>query len=274
MHLMIVPEPNCSGRWLSDLCRSSNHLVVQMELFNRIHLGDCFDVFPFVQDKSVDLVLCDLPYGVTACDWDIELDLDRLWPEYKRILAPRGAVVLTATQPFETKLINSNRRWFRYKWVWEKSRAVGFLNAKLMPLRIHEDILVFAPGRTRYNPQMTEGTPYVRRKGAMQKRSVYREVARTETVNTGTRYPKDIVSFSNTCEQIIHSTQKPVALFEYLIRTYTDEGGVVLDNTSGSGTAAIAALNTGRNFICIEKSLVNWQASVQRIEQHQSEMDL
>lgn len=244
-----------------------------MEVFNRIHLGDCFDVFPFIADKSINLVLCDLPYGVTACSWDVKLDLDRLWSEYKRMLAPGGAVVLTATQPFETELINSNPKWFRYKWVWKKSRAVGFLNAKKMPLRIHEDVLVFAPGRIRYNPQFTEGKPYVSKRSARTRAGVYREVVRTETVNTGVRYPKDVVEFSNTCEQVIHNTQKPVALFEYLIRTYTDEGGVVLDNTSGSGTTAIAALNTGRSWICIEKSMANWTASIRRVNDHLKQHD-
>lgn len=236
------------------------------DILNRIHLGDCFDVFPFINDRSVDLVLCDLPYGITACSWDVELDLDRLWVEYKRILAPRGAVVLTATQPFETKLINSNRDWFRYKWVWRKTRAVGFLNAKKMPLRIHEDILVFAPGLTRYNPQFTQGIPYVSKRSKAAKSGVYRDVMRSDTVNTGFRYPKDFVEFSNTNEKVIHSTQKPVALFEYLIRTYTDEGGLVVDNTSGSGTTAIASINTGRNYICVEKNLANWAASKERLK--------
>lgn len=235
---------------------------------NRIHLGDCFDVFPFIDDKCVDLVLCDLPYGITACSWDIELDLDRLWIEYKRILAPGGAVVLTATQPFETKLINSNRKWFRYKWVWKKTRAVGFLNARKMPLRIHEDILVFSPGKNRYNPQFEPGAPYVSKRRSASKPGIYREVKRSDTVNTGFRFPKDLVEFSNTCEEVIHHTQKPVALFEYLIKTYTDEGGLVVDNTSGSGTTAIAAINTGRNFICIEKGMANWSASIKRLEEH------
>ena len=193
----------------------------QKELHNTIHLGDCFDFFGFIEDKSVDLVLSDPPYGVTACHWDVEFDLEPLWKEYKRILKPGGAVVLTATQPFETKLINSNRRWFRYKWVWKKSRAVGFLNAKKMPLKIHEDVLVFAPKSTKYNPQFTPGKPYVSRRSSKLKRGVYRETRRTETKNHGVRFPKDIVEFSNTCEKVIHSTQKPVELFKYLIRTYS-----------------------------------------------------
>ncbi len=235
-------------------------------LVGDIHLGDCFDLFPLIDDRSVNLILCDLPYGVTACPWDVELDLDRLWTEYKRILAPGGVVVLTATQPFETKLINSNRKWFRYKLVWKKTRAVGFLNAKKMPLRIHEDILVFAPGRTKYNPQFTEGKPYISKRSTTSKSGVYREVGRVDTVNTGQRYPKDVVEFSNLHEQVIHNTQKPIELFEYLIRTYTDPGDLVLDNTSGSGTTAIAAFNSHRKFICIEKSMVNWRASKLRLE--------
>lgn len=236
-----------------------------------LHLGDCFDVMELMPDKSVDMVLCDLPYGVTACAWDVELDLDRLWREYKRLLKPGGAVVLTATQPFETKLINSNRKWFRYKWVWKKSRAVGFLNARKMPLRIHEDVLVFAPGRTIYHPQFEPGTPYVSRRKASGKGGVYREVKRSDTVNTGYRFPKDLLEFSNTCERVVHSTQKPVALFEYLIKTYTDEGDVVLDNTSGSGTTALAAMNTGRRYVCVEKDMANYLVMVNRVQQHKSE---
>lgn len=236
-----------------------------------VHFGDCFDVFEFVPDKSVDMVLCDLPYGVTACHWDVELDLRKLWPEYQRMLKPGGVVVLTATQPFETTLINSNRKWFRYKWVWKKSRAVGFLNANKMPLRIHEDILVFAKGRTKYNPQFELGAPYISKRKASGKAGIYREVKRSETVNPGVRYPKDLVEFSNTCEKVIHNTQKPVALFEYLIKTYTDVGDVVLDNTSGSGTTAIAAMNTGRRYICVEKDMANFLQSVDRVQQHKAE---
>lgn len=238
------------------------------ELLNEIHLGDCFDVFPRIEDGCVDLVLCDLPYGVTACAWDVELDLEKLWKEYKRVLKPGGSVVLTATQPFETKLINSNRKWYRYKWVWRKTRAVGFLNAKKMPLRVHEDVLVFAPRgiKTKYNPQFTPGKPYVSKRPSTSRSGVYRETTRrTETRNPGVRYPKDVVEFSNTCEKVIHSTQKPVGLFGYMIRTYTDPGDLVLDNASGSGTTAIAARETGRNFICIEKNIVNWQLSVARL---------
>jgi site-specific DNA-methyltransferase (adenine-specific) len=237
-----------------------------------VYLGDCFDVFEFIPDKSVDMVLCDLPYGVTACHWDVELDLQKLWQEYQRMLKPGGVVVLTATQPFETTLINSNRKWFRYKWVWKKSRAVGFLNANKMPMRILEDILVFAKGRTRYTPQFQPGAPYISKRKASGKSGSYREVKRCETVNPGVRYPKDLVEFSNTCEKVIHNTQKPVALFEYLIKTYTDKGDVVLDNTSGSGTTAIAAMNTGRRYICVEKDMANYLVMVDRVRQHNADM--
>ncbi|MCG8345539.1 MAG: site-specific DNA-methyltransferase [Chlorobiales bacterium] len=237
-------------------------------LLNSIVPGDCFDILPDIADKSINMVLCDLPYGVTACKWDQELDLDRLWPEYDRILAPKGVVVLTAIQPFETKLINSKRKWFRYKVVWKKSRAVGFLNAKKMPLRIHEDVLVFAKRQPKYNPQFSPGKPYVSKRAATARPGVYRNLKPSQTVNTGVRYPQDVVEFSNTCEKVLHSTQKPVALFEYFIRTYTDEGDVVLDNTSGSGTTAIAAMNAGRQFICIEKNLANYRVSVDRLNNH------
>lgn len=238
---------------------------------NSLYCGDCFDVFEFIDGNSIDMVLCDLPYGITACDWDVELDLERLWQEYDRLLAPGGVVVLTATQPFETKLINSRKKWFRYKWVWKKSRAVGFLNAKKMPLRIHEDILVFAKRQPKYNPQFTQGKPYVSNRRAMSKPGVYRELKRSQTVNPGVRYPKDVIDFPNTKEKVCHSTQKPVALFEYLIKTYTNEGNVVLDNTSGSGTTAIAAMNTERKFICIEKNLKNYLVSVDRVNNHRAQ---
>lgn len=242
------------------------------ELFDTVHMADCFDVFPFVPDGSVHMVLCDLPYGITACAWDVELDLDRLWAEYRRMLVPGGVVVLSATQPFATKLINSNRAWFRYKWVWRKSRAVGFLNAKKMPLRVHEDILVFAKGRTKYNPQFESGAPYISKRKSSGRPGIYRELKGSETVNPGVRYPKDLVDFPNTTEKIYHNTQKPVALFEYLIKTYTDTGEVVLDNTCGSGTTAIAAMNAGRRYICIEKSMANFLVAANRISEYKARL--
>lgn len=227
----------------------------------RIISGDCLDVMPRLPGASIDLVLCDLPYGVTDCSWDKRLPLDRLFAEYKRLLAPRGAIVLTATQPFTTDLVNACRSWFRYDLVWDKTAPVGFLNANRMPLRRHESVLVFYPRLPVYHPQFSAGRPYRSRAGGEKAAGVYRKTRALSSENPGRRYPTSILEFSretngNGVRRLFHPTQKPVALFEFLIRTYTDPGAVVLDNCIGSGTTALACVATGRLFIGIEKDPV------------------
>ena len=217
-------------------------------------VGDCFDHMAALPSGSVDMVLADLPYGTTQNKWDSVLDLERLWSEYWR-LCPKGAVVLTAAQPFTSALISSQMSAYKYSWVWKKSQGVGHLNAWRQPMRNTEDIAVFCKGKTPYFPQLFD-------KPVENRRPI---TPRTKgSSNYGTHglnahkcppdksMPATVIDFNNV-QNGFHPTQKPVALFEYLIRTYTEPGQVVLDNTAGSGTTAIAAINCGRDWICIER---------------------
>ncbi len=231
---------------------------------NEIIHGDCLEVMRQFPDKSIDMILCDLPYGTTACEWDTIIPFEPVWEQYERIIKDNGAIVLTASQPFTTILINSNIKHFRYSWVWEKEQGVNFLMAKKQPLKVHEDICVFSKKQTVYNPQMTEGKPYISGKG--DSGEVTGRVKKIQTKNKGTRYPRSVIQFKR--ETGLHPTQKPVALFEYLIKTYTNEGEVVLDNCIGSGTTAIACINTGRNFIGIEIDEKYVKIARERIEKH------
>lgn len=215
----------------------------------QLHQGDCLEVMRTLPDGCVDMVLCDLPYGTTACAWDAVIPFEPLWAEYRRIAKPNAAIVLTASQPFTTAVISSNLRDFRYCWVWEKEQGVNFLLAKKQPLKVHEDVCVFYQNAAKYNPQMTAGKPYVSGKG--NSGDVSGNVSKAQTVNDGTRYPRSIQMVKR--ETGLHPTQKPVELMEYMIRTYTNEGDTVLDNTMGSGTTGVACMNTGRRFIGIER---------------------
>lgn len=221
---------------------------------NRIYQQDCLEGMALIPDKSVDMILCDLPYGTTRNKWDTIIPLDELWVAYNRIIKENGAIVLTAQTPFDKVLGVSNLKNLKYEWIWDKKIGTGHLNAKKMPLKRHENILVFYKKPPVYNPQFSDGKPYD--KGLTHHASEnYGKQVPTHSINeTGKRYPVSIVAESNASRQSgrYHPTQKPVALFEYLIKTYTNEGDVVLDNCIGSGTTAIAALNTGRNFIGFE----------------------
>lgn len=227
-----------------------------------LHLGDCLEVMKSIPDGSVDLVLCDLPYGTTRNKWDSVLPLDALWTEYKRVC--RGAVVLTASQPFTSLLIQSNPRDFKYCWVWEKSRFANQMLAKVQPLKIHEDIVVFSKGKAPYLPQgliqinktTKQGTRVTDNNGGGTRKASY--------VQTHTNYPRSILRFASE-GRTVHPTQKPVALMEYLVRTYTNEGGLVLDNCMGSGTTGVACMNTGRRFIGIEMDAGYFQIAQNRI---------
>jgi len=217
--------------------------------------GDCLVAMQNIPDNSVDMVLCDLPYGTTQCKWDSVIPFEPLWKEYNRVCKVNAPMVFTAAQPFTSTLIASNIKNFKYTWVWEKSKASGHLNAKRMPLRAHEDICVFYRKPPVYNPQMTQGQPY--HKGTWQAKNtpdVWGEQRDYENKNdTGLRYPRTVQYFKTAeREGKLHPTQKPIALFEYLVKTYSNEGDVVLDNCIGSGTTAIAALNTGRKYIGVE----------------------
>jgi len=222
---------------------------------NEIHEGDCLEVMRDIPDGSIDMILCDLPYGSTRNKWDSIIPLDELWAHYVRVIKERGAIVLTAQTPFDKVLGVSNLKMLKYEWIWEKNRGTGHLNAKKMPLKNHENILVFYRKLPTYNPQMTEGAPYVRKdcgKNSLNKGNYGRTNARHTSISRGRRYPLSVKKFG-VDERTSHPTQKPVPLFEYLIKTYTNEGETVLDNCIGSGTTAVAAINANRNFIGIEQ---------------------
>lgn len=215
--------------------------------------GDCFEHMARLPSASVDMVLCDLPYGTTQNKWDSVLPLDQLWKEYWRIAKPNAAVVLTAAQPFTSVLVCSALLQFVQELVWCKNIASDFLNANRRHMAKHESVLLFTKGKPVYNPQCQPGKPYTQRRGGRDDTGDnYGQIAkRTDTINDGSRKPTSLLNFDR--ETGLHPTQKPVALFEYLIRTYTNEGDTVLDNCMGGGTTGVACQNTGRNFIGIER---------------------
>lgn len=243
-------------------------------MINKIIHGDCLEVMKYIADGSIDMILCDLPYGTTACKWDTVIPFGALWEQYKRIIKPTGVIALTGSQPFTSMLIMSNIKWFKYELIWEKNRATGFFNANNKPLRAHENIVVFssagmAHGSTfmmQYNPQMTKGKPYIKKNKSCPEVCSGRKV-RTDTFNiSGDRYPKSILRFSRQ-DQGLHPTQKPVDLFEWLIKTYSNEGETVLDNCIGSGTTAVACILTGRNFIGIEQDAKYHAIACKRVQE-------
>jgi len=226
------------------------------DYLNKVIKGDCLDVMKNIEDKSIDMILCDLPYGTTQNKWDSVIPLDNLWKEYKRILKDNGVVVLTSQGVFTAKLILSNEAWFKYKIVWQKSKATNFLNAKKQPLRKHEDICVFYKKQPTYNPQMTEGEPYDKGVRKNQLTGSYGDFRPVHVKSEGLRYPTDVIYFKTAESEgkVYHATQKPVELGRYLIRTFTNEGDVILDNACGSGSFLISAMLENRNFIGIEKN--------------------
>ena len=225
--------------------------------------GDCLEVMKPIPDGSVDMILCDLPYGATRNKWDSVIPFDKLWAEYKRVCS--GAVVLTDAQPFTSALIMSNLSWFKQSLVWKKNIASNFLNANRQHLSRHEDVIVFAKNQPVFNKQMLNGSPYVqKRKGKDDSGDNYGRVnKRIDTINAGVRNPISVLEFDR--EVGLHPTQKPVALMEYLIKTYTNEGDTVMDNCMGSGTTGVACLNTGRRFIGIEKDDKYFEIAKKRI---------
>jgi len=251
---------------------------------NEIIHGDCLEVMRQFPDKSIDMILCDLPYGTSESSWDKKLPMDKLWKEYERIIKPNRAIVLFAQQPFTSLLITSNLKLWKYNWIWEKDNGTNFMNSHYCPLKITEDICVFGTGATSfvksgenliYNPQFTEGEPYTIISGQQKSNSAVvrggkggrEDVGGYKTENDGRRYPKNLIKFNRDKDKL-HPTQKPVALCEYLIKTYTLPGEVVLDNCIGSGTTAIACINTGRNFIGIEIEEKYVKIARERIEKH------
>ena len=218
-----------------------------------LHLGDCLDILPTLPDSSVDMVMVDLPYGTTACKWDSIIPLDSLWKQYNRVCKKNAAMVFTAAQPFTAILASSNISNFKYEWIWEKPQGTNPMNAKVMPLKSHENILVFYRKKPTYNPQMWYSTPYT---GFVSDSAKIGEVygkqqSKHRDNPEGSRYPKTVLRYKQ--EKGLHPTQKPVALLEYLIKTYTNENDTVLDFTMGSGSTGVAAKNLNREFIGIEK---------------------
>lgn len=223
-------------------------------------------------DKSIDMILCDLPYGTTANKWDSVVPLEQLWIQYERIIKDRGAIVLSAQTPFDKILGVSNLKLLRYEWIWEKTTATGHLNAKKMPMKAHENFLVFYKKLPTYNPQMTTGHRPVNSYTKHQDDgSNYGKTAVGISGGGSTvRYPRSVQTFKTDKQKVaIHPTQKPVALFEYFIRTYNNEGDTVLDNCIGSGTTAIACINTNRKFIGFENDDNYYQSCIKRIKQHE-----
>ena len=229
-------------------------------MINTVVHGDCLEEMQKIPDKSIDMILCDLPYGTTACKWDTIIPFEPLWEQYKRIIKDNGAIVLTASQPFTSALVMSNAKMFKYEWIWEKNAGSNFATLKHQPMKEHENILIFSKNTTKYNPQMQEraetGKSRVKtpiKYDRYQEGGVYGDACQEiqSVMRPDLRYPRSIQKFNR--ERGLHPTQKPVALFEYLIKTYTNEGDLVLDNCAGSGTTAVACINTKRNYILIEK---------------------
>lgn len=242
--------------------------------------GDCLELMKNIEDKSIDLILCDLPYGTTACKWDVVIPFDKLWEQYNRIIKEDGVIVLFGIQPFTTMLISSNVKLFRYSWIWVKDSPTGFLNCNYRPLQSTEDIVVFSNGKVgslskkpiRYYPQ---GLSVINKEKTNRGNSTWREkhgyLSRNNKLNSNevyiqkyTGYPDNLLSFSRE-KNAIHPTQKPVALLEYLIKTYTNENDLVLDNTMGSGSTGVACVNTNRRFIGIEKDEKFFEIAKDRI---------
>lgn len=239
----------------------------------KLQNGDCIQLMSSIPDQLIDLVCCDLPYGTTSCHWDVVIPFEDLWAEYRRVLSPSGCVLLFGNGVFSANAILSNPKWYKQTIIWDKNKCGSPGLARIRPMQVHEDIMVFAPGKTTYNPQMEVGEPYARKSGTPEgyvgkhNRHGYGLKPKTEFTNTGTRYPKSIVRICRdfSAQQQVHPTQKPVPLMEYLIRTYSNEGGVVLDNCMGSGSTGVAAVRCGRHFIGIEKDPEFYRIAKERI---------
>lgn len=239
---------------------------------NKIYNEDCLEGMKKIEDKSVDLILCDLPYGTTKCKWDIIIPFDKLWDEYNRIIKDNGAILLFGIEPFSSYLRLSNNKLYKYDWYWQKDKGTNILNSKKMPMKNIETISVFYNKQPIYNPQMRKGEPYrdKTKNGRLGEHLGKGNLKATGGVNNGERYPLQTIYFSRDCNkrgQAYHPTQKPVALFEYLIKTYTDENMLVLDNCAGSGTTAISCINTNRNFIGFELDKHYFDIAQKRIEE-------
>ena len=240
-----------------------------------LYLADCLDKLPEIETASVDAIIADLPYGITASKWDSVIPLEPLWKQYKRIIKPKGAVVLFGSQPFTSRLVMSNPEWFRYELIWRKTMATGFLDANRRPMRAHESLLIFSDGQTTNNPHFWYSTPYVIERATPSRAPHYGAHTRENTSRSpdGRRYPVSVIKISNPNHNSHHQTEKPVALLAYLVRTYTNEGETVLDNAMGSGSTGVACVQEGRNFIGIEIEREYFDIAQERIAEAQAKME-
>lgn len=241
------------------------------KLFN----GDCLEIMKQIPDKSVDMILCDLPYGVTNNQWDIIIPFELLWAEYNRIIKDNGCIALFGNQPFTSHLVLSNEKYFRYSLVWVKNKFSDFLNAKRKPMKVNEDICIFYKKQPTYNPQYTYAKPYTRwnTQNAVDKQTNYGKHKSNIAKSDGKRLPLTVLNF-NRVERPMHPTQKPVDLLEWLIKTYTNENEIVLDNCMGSGSTGVACFNTNRKFIGIELDEKYFNIAKQRIEECKEDIDV
>ncbi|MDN5440080.1 MAG: site-specific DNA-methyltransferase [Lactococcus lactis] len=239
---------------------------------NKIYNEDCLEGMKHIPDGSVDMILCDLPYGTTKNSWDSIIPLEKLWNHYKRVIKENGAIVLTAQTPFDKILGCSNLDMLRYEWIWEKNKATGHLNANKAPMKLTENILVFYKKSPIYNPQgvFKKHTPTIRKAQSNGPNYGKSDIAAIQEFEN---YPKNLLRFKLDINAF-HPTQKPLSLFEYLIKTYTNKGDLVLDNCMGSGTTAVACLNTERNFIGFEKNIDYYEKSLKRIENNETQLEL
>jgi len=240
---------------------------------NKIYNMDCLEGMKQLDDNSIDMILCDLPYGTTACGWDTIINFEKLWNQYERIIKNKCAIVLTASQPFTSKLIMSNIKLFKHSWIWEKQKASNFMCMKYQPAKYHEDIIVFGNGTVKYNP-----IKWFVDENKIDKRNIINnpitnkechlgKIKRIRKIDDGLRYPKSIIKINKNINLNSHPTQKPVELFKYLIKTYSNENDLVLDNCMGSGTTAVACKQLNRNFIGFEISPEYCKIANKRLEQ-------
>lgn len=232
-----------------------------------IYKGDCLNLLPKVPDESIDLIICDLPYGTTKAPWDKIIDPVKLWQQYRRIIKPHGCIALFSMLPFSIDLIKPARDIYRYEWIWKKTLPVGFLNANRMPLRIHENILIFYEALPKYHPIKWQSTPYGKTVSRGQSELYGKYGPHALKSVDGMRYPVDVLTFSNCIQKgkRTHPTEKPLVLLDYLIKTYTDAGDTVLDNAMGTGGTGIAAAKLDRKFIGIEKDEKFFNIALSRI---------
>jgi len=237
--------------------------------------GDCLKKMKGIPDRSIDMILCDLPYGTTSCKWDTVVPFEPLWEQYKRVIKSDSAILLFGTEPFSSSLRLSNLAWFKYDWIWHKSKCGSAFTSKYRPQQKHETISVFGKGRTKYFPILRDGKPYYRlrkpnKEGLKPNNHKLGVVSKSETYNSGFRYPQTVIEFQQKWrrQDQLHPTQKPVELCEYLVKTYTNEDDLVLDNCMGSGTTGVACKNINRNFIGIELDLEYFKIAEKRINEN------